>query len=192
MSYSTSVLKLYDPNGNNALIYNMFALRKEQFVDRFKWHIDHFGDIEVDQYDNPNSRYVVVHKGNQVFGCTRLLPTTNAVMTGYTYMIRDASHGKLAGLPSNLICDAPVDPNIWEATRFAVAGVPNSERNKILKLVCEGAVNFAKDHEIREILGLMSPFFLRWLPRNGFNAVPAGPTTKSGTDPICVIRHGIN
>jgi N-acyl-L-homoserine lactone synthetase len=193
MQFHSKIIQLFHPTKDQDLVYSMLALRKRLFVDQMGWELDDFGEIEVDQYDNPNSRYVVVYDDDRnVVGCTRLLPTTNKLMTGYSYMIRDASLGRLDGLPSELIEGAPISENVWEATRFAVEALPVRQRNEILTLVCQRAVEFAQGQGITEILGLMSPFFLRWLPKAGFPVSAAGPTVVSSGDPCCVIRYSIN
>ncbi|WP_052265139.1 acyl-homoserine-lactone synthase [Ruegeria sp. ANG-R] len=191
MKLESKILKIFDPQGDNDLLYQMFAMRKQLFVDHLKWDLDHFDEIEVDQYDNPHSRYVVVFdEQRKVVGCTRLMPTTSKLKYGFTYMIRDASLGMLDSIPTDLIEQAPVDDSVWEATRFAVStSLPNDKRNIVLTAVCEAAVNYARTQGVKEILGLMSPFFLRWLPRAGFDVSAAGPTISAGGDPCCVIRY---
>lgn len=190
MQLNSAVLRIYHPDTDHDLLYQMFAMRKRLFVDQLGWELDEFGDIEVDQYDNPHSRYVVVYdEQRQVVGCTRLMPTTSILRSGFSYMIRDASLGILDGLPKDIIETAPVDQKVWEATRFAVADLSTSDRNKVLTKVCEAAVQFARENGIKEILGLMSPFFLRWLPRVGFDVTAAGPTVSAGGSPCCVIRY---
>jgi len=190
MKLYSAVLKIYDPNTDHGMLHQMFAMRKRLFVDHMGWDLDEFGDIEVDQYDNPLSHYIVVYsEQRQVVGCTRLIPTTSQLKTGYSYMIRDAARGILDGLPKDVISDPPVRPDVWEATRFAVADLSIRDRNAVLKKVCEAAVDFARDNGIKEILGLMNPMFLRFLPKWGFDVSAAGPMVHAGDEPCCVIRY---
>lgn len=97
--------------------------RKSLFVDRHNWDVPHNHDVELDQYDRPDTVYVLAEDCGKLIGYARLLPTQSAVTLGtthFTYMVKDATDGLLPGIPDDILWNdsAPVSPNIWEMTRF--------------------------------------------------------------------------
>ncbi len=195
MELSSTILSIDNIHINGDLYQNMLQIRHRLFVKKMGWDLDTAAcsgdDIEFDQYDNPYAHYVIVHdQDRKVLGTTRLIKTSVNLKSGWSYMIRDASLGLLSGIPMELTNHAPKEDNIWEATRFAVnSELSITDRNNVLKRVCEAASDFIKTQNGVEILGLMSPFFLRWLPRNGFVVERGGPNIGDPQNPFCVIRY---
>ena len=104
--------------GNSFFEY--LALRKQFFVDQLGWDIPHDDDVEMDQYDNPKAYYSLALKDGKVVGGIRTMATT-AQWGSHTYMLRDAVDGKLIGIPEDILPEAQVTPNIWEATRIVIS-----------------------------------------------------------------------
>ncbi|MGE4611176.1 MAG: acyl-homoserine-lactone synthase [Paracoccaceae bacterium] len=104
------------------LVRNFLLLRKEVFVDKMDWRLFHAESMEFEQYDTLTSVYILAHEGVSVIGGARLVRTDQSQSFGkvvYSYMIRDAYLENLPGLPSEICAEEPpVDPNVWELTRF--------------------------------------------------------------------------
>lgn len=187
----TAVYSTVKNSPDTKKIEEIARIRKRLFVDKMGWKLNHHNGMELDQYDRPETIYIAVEKRGRIVGSTRLLQTTS-VKDGWSYMIRDAGLGKIPEIPDNLMFHPPVDLGIWEASRFTVdPDLASRDRNTILAEVCHGAVNFLNSVDAKHILGLMSPFFLRWLPRQGFDVEKAGPTLQSTGDPIGVIQYNL-
>lgn len=93
-------------------ILKMHRLRTQVFKHLMGWPVtiidDHF---EVDQFDAPNTVYLLVLNDNHdVVGCCRLLPSSGPTM------IRDIWPEYLQSI------DFPQQENVWELSRFAVHG----------------------------------------------------------------------
>jgi len=129
MSYITRVVT---PSSQISpfLMHRMFRLRHQVFYERLAWDVPSISGLERDHYDEAATRYVLAETPQgRLVGCTRLLPTTGP------YMLRDSFPQLLAGEP------APVDPCIWDASRFAVCspsakqGTPLSQHSPALVLI---------------------------------------------------------
>lgn len=83
--------------------------RHKVFVERLGWPLQTEGGVELDQFDRPDTVYVVAqNEDDHVFGCARLLPTTSA------YLLGEVFPQLLNGLPP------PCSSDVWELSRFAV------------------------------------------------------------------------
>ncbi len=76
------------------LFTNMLKARHRTFIEEMGWEIPSAGNMEFDQYDTAQSRWVCVHDGGRVLAGVRLTPTT-ASCGIYSYMVRDAQRGLL-------------------------------------------------------------------------------------------------
>lgn len=155
--------------------YEFLGLRKRFFVDQLGWDVPHDDDVEMDQYDNPKAYYSLVLKDGKVVGGMRAMATT-AQWGAHTYMLRDAVAGKLIGIPADIIPDAAVTPNVWEATRVVISDelTTHAERSECLSLTLNGVVDCAKSKGATEIIALCPPVFARTLRQLGFAASVIG------------------
>ncbi|MEL6682146.1 MAG: acyl-homoserine-lactone synthase [Pseudomonadota bacterium] len=151
--------------------YEFLGLRKRFFVDQLGWDIPHDDNVEMDQYDNPKAHYSLVLRDGKVIGGMRAMATT-AQWGSYTYMLRDAVDGKLIGIPADIIPEAEVTPNVWEATRVVISDEVNThaDRSECLSLILDGVVDQATQHGATEIIALCPPVFARTLRQLGYRA----------------------
>ncbi|WP_373636577.1 acyl-homoserine-lactone synthase [Yoonia sp. BS5-3] len=151
--------------------YEFLALRKRFFVDKLGWDVPHDDDVEMDQYDNPNAYYSLVLRDGKVIGGMRAMATT-AQWGSHTYMLRDAVDGKLIGIPADIIPQAEVTPNLWEATRVVISDevTTHADRSQCLSLILDGVVDQATTHGATEIIALCPPIFARTLRQLGYPA----------------------
>ena len=82
--------------------------RHRVFVERLGWQLQTEHGLEFDQFDRPDTVYVVACADNQrVIGCARLLPTL------HRYLLADVFPELLQGRA------APCSADVWELSRFA-------------------------------------------------------------------------
>ena len=100
--------------------------------------------MEWDQYDTALTRYVITHDHGRVLSASRLNPC-DFESAGHSYMIRDAVLGRLAGIPADILASPPVDPLIWEATRFTVdPGLPSDRKTEALEANARALAEIAR------------------------------------------------
>ncbi|MCW8345724.1 GNAT family N-acetyltransferase [Vibrio sp. ZSDZ65] len=85
----------------------MHQLRYQVFVERLQWSINTQDQLDIDEYDRPDSKYIIIEYENKVAACWRLLHTNSAYMLNNTF-------------PELLQGEVFNDKSIVELTRFAV------------------------------------------------------------------------
>lgn len=157
------------------LLVNYLEARKSIFIDQLHWHVPEQDGLEFDQYDTPFCRWVVLHEYGEILGGVRLLPTT-AKCGVYSYMLRDAQNGILVDIPTDvLFFDAPVEPRIWEASRFFITGsVPANRRIQLQSLLFQAMNRTAMQNGASQILGIVPEVWARWARRLDVGATPIG------------------
>lgn len=171
-----TTLSFGNMHNHGDLLVRLLKARKQSFIVDRKWNLPEAEDMEYDQYDNPASRWVAVHEDGQVLAGIRLTPTT-ARCGMYTYMIRDAQKGMLAGIPADLLdFEAPVDEKVWESSRvFVSKDIPAKDRQEVQRQLMMGLINAAKEQGAEKLLGMVPALWPRWIRRLGLHAEPAGP-----------------
>ena len=84
--------------------------RHRIFIEKLGWPLPVQNGMERDQFDRPDTIYVVARDySGEICGCARLLPTTQPYLLGEVF--------------PNLLCGQPVPSarNTWELSRFAAA-----------------------------------------------------------------------
>ncbi len=124
---------------------SMHRLRHRVFVERQKYNVPTYRNMEWDQFDTPAAVYLVWRdEEGEARAVTRLIPTT------LPYMIQELWADFVAGetLPS--------DERIWEATRFGIdRGLSPDKRREVLgELVC-GCLEYGMRNNIDEFLCVM-------------------------------------
>ncbi|KJZ20355.1 acyl-homoserine-lactone synthase [Loktanella sp. S4079] len=163
--------------------YEFLALRKRFFVDQLGWDIPHDAEVEMDQYDNPNAYYSLVLIDGKVVAGARAMSTT-AQWGSHTYMLRDAVAGKLIGIPSDIIPDAAVTPNLWECTRVVISDDIDTHagRSEALGLLTDGLVDEAKAKGATDMMALCPPSFARALRKLGYGCQLIGSPYVNSDD----------
>jgi N-acyl-L-homoserine lactone synthetase len=90
------------------LFTGMARYRHRVFVEALGWDLAVRDGLEFDQFDRPDTRYVVARDdGGAIAGVARLLPTTDR------YLLADVFPQLLGSTP------VPCCPFVWELSRFA-------------------------------------------------------------------------
>jgi N-acyl-L-homoserine lactone synthetase len=175
-SVRASTLSFLNMHQYGDLLVNFLRARKRTFVEQLGWNLPEVDGMEFDQYDTPFSRWVVIYEYGEVLGGIRLTPTT-ASCGIYSYMLRDAQRGLLAPIPSDvLFFKAPVDRQIWEASRLFISkDVPAQRRVDIQAMIMNQMADAAREQGASHVIGIVPAVWSRWLRRLDLDAVPVGP-----------------
>lgn len=175
----STTLSFQNMHEHGPLFVNLLKARRQSFIVKNQWALPESEGMEYDQYDNPASRWIAIHEGDKVIAGVRLTPTT-AKCGMYSYMIRDAQLGLLSSIPSNILnFEAPVDPDIWEASRiFVTIDVPARLRTQVHTMIMQGLIVSSAKEGAKTMLGLVPALWPRWIGRLGMKAEPAGPVLE--------------
>lgn len=179
--------------GKFFLVNDFLSLRKKVFVDKLGWTIDTYQDLEFDQYDTFQSKYVVATVDDAVVGGARLLCTSDVTPSGfgatpYTYMIKDAHDGVLDGLPHGLCYETPpVQSDIWEITRLC-------STSKVIstQAIMDECILALKTLGAKKALFICSPAGVRYAKRNGRIVYEIGPVHENEDCKFQAISFNIN
>lgn len=177
----TTTLSFGNMHVHGELFTDILRARRESFIVQRKWDLPEVDGMEFDQYDTPQSRWIAVHQFGEVLAGIRLTPTT-ARCGIYSYMIRDAQLGLLDTIPQNLLYEeAPVSPQVWEASRVFIAQhVPSEMRVGVQFNLMEQMVKTARDEGATEIIALCPRAWMRWMRRLGYATEHVGPCLDIG------------
>jgi N-acyl-L-homoserine lactone synthetase len=154
--------------------------RHKLFVTTLGWQLKTQNDMELDQFDRPDTVYVVAQDENgQVNGCARLLPTNRP------YLLGEVFPQLLNGLPP------PNTPDVWELSRFAAMDFNNQTSSALgqfssplaIQLLQE-SVTCASKHGAKRLITVSPIGVERLLRRAGFHAHRAGPPMIVDGHPI--------
>ena len=176
----TTTLSFSNLHNHGELFANLFRARKQSFIIQKSWDLPEADDMEFDQYDTPQSRWIAIHDNGIVLAGIRLTPTT-AKCGVYSYMIRDAQQGILGGtIPQNLLYDsAPVDGQTWECSRvFVCHNIPQMYRRKVHFQMVEAMTNSARELGATRLIALTGASWPRWYGRCGLEAHAIGPVMR--------------
>lgn len=162
----------FAPELENALA----AYRHKIFIERLGWQLPVENGMERDQFDHPDTLYVVSREANgAICGCARLLPTTEP------YLLSEVFPHLLAGAP------IPNTRDVWELSRFAAASIePNSmvDAARNTRNLLAAAVKSAAEQGAKRLITVSPLGIERLLHRMGVHAHRAGPPALADGKPI--------
>lgn len=169
-----------DPKALPTGVYSKIArYRHKVFVEQLGWELKTQDGSELDQFDRPDTVYVVAQDDEgHVSGCARLLPTTRP------YLLGEVFPQLLNGLPP------PCSPDVWELSRFAAVDLNNPtpalgqfSSPITIKLLHE-SIGCAVAHGAKRLITVSPIGVERLLGRYGFLAHRAGPPMVIDGHPI--------
>lgn len=162
----------FAPELENALA----AYRHKIFIERLGWQLPVENGTERDQFDHPDTLYVVSREANgAICGCARLLPTTEP------YLLSEVFPHLLAG------ASIPNTRDVWELSRFAAASIePNSmvDAARNTRNLLAAAVKSAAEQGAKRLITVSPLGIERLLHRMGVHAHRAGPPALADGKPI--------
>lgn len=150
------------------------AYRHKVFIEHLGWDLYAPDGLEQDQFDRPDTVYVVAcDDEGEVCGCARLLPTT------HPYLLSEVFPQLLNGAAP------PNSPEIWELSRFAAVDFNSPNQSPLRQMssditlaLLRSAVDCAAKHGAKRLI-TVSPLGIERLLRNtGFKAHRAGPPMR--------------
>lgn len=160
--------------------------RHTVFIERLGWRLETPDGFECDQFDRPDTVYVVAQdEGGQISGCARLLPTTRP------YLLGEVFPQLMNGL------SPPNSPDVWELSRFAAvdlnggaASAGSQFSSSIAAKLLRESVACAAAHGAKRLISVSPVGVERLIQRAGFRAHRAGPPLIVDGHPIfaCLIE----
>ena len=155
-----------------AVLAAMFEARKRVFVDLLGWDVPVLaGRFEVDQFDDPHARYLVLTDSNgRHLGSARLLDTTRPHILGELY-------------PELCEDEVPSGPGIAEITRFCLdRRLRARERLMVRNQLVSALVDHALAAGIQRYTGVAEMAWLQQILSFGWVCRPLGlPQAIDGT-----------
>ncbi|WP_334187318.1 acyl-homoserine-lactone synthase [Noviherbaspirillum sp.] len=150
--------------------------RHKIFIERLGWSLPVDEGLERDQFDHPETIYVVTRESDgAICGCARLLPTTEP------YLLSEVFRHLMDGKP------IPRSRDVWELSRFAAASVnPDSTIDTALntRALLAEAVRTAAGQGAKRLITVSPLGIERLLQRMGVHAHRAGPPMFAEGKPI--------
>jgi acyl homoserine lactone synthase len=154
--------------------------RHKVFIEQLGWDLHTQNGLELDQFDRPDTVYVVAQdEEDNITGCARLLPTT------HPYLLGDIFPQLLNGLTP------PSTPDVWELSRFAAVDFSNQNASPLSQFSSDVAVGLLREsiacaarHGAKRIITVSPLGVERLLRKAGFHAHRAGP-------PMVIDGHAI-
>ncbi|WP_448659184.1 acyl-homoserine-lactone synthase [Sphingomonas sp. CJ99] len=153
-----------DPDADHDVLRAMFAARKQVFVDLLKWDVPVLaGTYEVDQFDTPGARYLVIadDQGGHL-ASARLLPTTAPHLLGDRF--------------PDLCEDAvPTGQSIFEITRFCLdRSLTSRERRALRDALVVALVDHATANAITRYTAIAGIAWFQQILAFGWRCRPLG------------------
>lgn len=154
--------------------------RHRVFVEKLGWNLSCQGQMEFDQFDRPDTFYLVARRDDgEVVGTARLLPTHRP------YLLAEVFPELLGGLP------APNSSDIWELSRFAAldfesgrTGAGSQLSSPIAIELLKASLDTAAAHGVQRLITVSPLGVERLLRRAGFLAHRAAPPLVVDGEPI--------
>lgn len=153
--------------------------RHKIFVEQLGWELRTRDGEELDQFDRPDTVYVVAQDDQgHVSGCARLLPTTRP------YLLGEVFPQLLNGLLP------PNSPDVWELSRFAAVDLNNQVStqgqfsSQIAIELLQESIACAAAHGAKRLITVSPIGVERLLRRAGFHMHRAGPPMIIDGHPI--------
>ena len=169
------------PSGLPQGLYPKLAnYRYQVFVERLGWQLPVQDGVETDQFDGPESVYVVAEElDGEISGCARLLPTDGP------YLLSSVFPQLLNGTPP------PCDPTIWELSRFSAVHLTRRTKtsladfpNSSAALLMREAMACAVAHGARRLVTVTVLAMERLIRRLGIHSHRMGPPCIIDGEPI--------
>ena len=154
--------------------------RHKVFIEMLGWELETRNGEELDQFDRPDTLYVVSQDDDgNVNGCARLLPTSQPYLLGEIFP--QLMNG--AGVPCS--------DDVWELSRFAAVDFNSRTTSALSQFSSEVAVEllkesiaFAAANGAKRLITVSPIGIERLLRRAGFRAHRAGPPMIIDGHPI--------
>ncbi len=162
--------------------------RQQVFVERLGWELQTSQGMEADQFDRPDTVYVVAQNDqHEIIGCARLLSTHRP------YLLGEIFPQLLNGLP------VPCSADVWELSRFAAGRLDDAKekagsrsllnpmRSPIAEPLLRESIRCAAAHGAKHLITVSPLGVERLLRRVGIGARRAGPPVLVDGSPVIAV-----
>lgn len=162
-------------------VEQMHRLRKQVFIDFYKWELTHQDGLEMDQFDTPEALYLFDHdpETGTLVSSLRLLPTTGQHMmkTLFSHLCAD---------------DYPRGPHVFEVSRLLYNPVlQNADEATMLRArrrFALAVLEFCRHWNIQELVFVTHPKFLARLVHYNWDLRPLGLPVPDGNQQVAAMR----
>ena len=143
-------------------------LRYKMFVERQKWSVPSYRQIEYDEFDTPAATYILtVDEQHRTLGSVRLIPTTRPYMVESLW-------------PNLMNTELPHCASVWEASRFGCdRDLDAASRRCVVAQLILGCQEFGIATRISQYLGVMPVRIFKYvIAANGCPVIQTGPTLR--------------
>ena len=155
-------------NLSEEVFVGLARYRHKVFVETLGWDLATQAGLELDQFDRPDTVYVVAREEGRYVGVARLLPTVRPYLLGEVFpqLMGDA-------LP-------PSSPDVWELSRFAAIDFhSNALPGQFWSPTTIGLLHAVKScalrHQASRLIAVTTVSVERLLRKTGFLVHRAGP-----------------
>lgn len=158
---------------------DFLKLRKRHFVDQLCWQIPHNREVEFDQYDRPESYYIIVKKNDIVVGGARAMKL-DATWGHQKTMLLDAVDGVIPGMRLDLTIESHEKNTLWEGTRLVISNdLSGEDKKECMKLIVRQLLHVVKREGGSGLVTVSPPVLQRYMRHFGFYV------TCLGSDFLC-------
>lgn len=139
--------------------------RHQVFIEKLGWDVvstSKVRDQEFDQFDHPQTRYIVAMGRQGICGCARLLPTTDA------YLLKEVFAYLCSETP-------PSDPSVWELSRYAASAADDPQ---LAMKIFWSSLQCAWYLGASSVVAVTTTAMERYFVRNGVILQRLGPPQK--------------
>lgn len=162
-------------------VEQMHRLRKQVFIDFYKWDLMHENGLEIDQFDHAEALYLFDQDPatGTLISSMRLLPTTGPHMM-------DALFSHLCA------ADYPRGPNVYEVSRLlynpVLQAADDATVSRARRRFALGVLEFCQHWGIQELVFVTHAKFLARLVSYDWDIRPLGLPTADGTRQVAAMR----
>ncbi len=160
-----------------AIVTNLQRLRKRLFIDHAGWALQTSGDLEIDQFDQPETSHCALYVDGALVGGFRAIRTDSPYL-GETVFPQLAS-----------LREYPRRRDAWEITRFGI--LPEYASDSLARLNYGLMFLFAKTRQATSLVAVADLAYERYLRAIGIRTRRYGPPRvigkdRLGRDHLCV------
>lgn len=166
-------------------VEQIHRLRKQVFIDFFKWNLTDQNGLEIDQFDTPDAYYLFDQDPDTgtVISSMRLLPTTRPHM--------------MENLFSHMCAvDWPRGPHVFEVSRLLYNPILQAADDSVMlrarRRFALGLLEFCKLWGINELVFVTHAKFLARLVHYNWDMRPLGLPTLDGDQQVAAMRLSLH
>ncbi|MDW8845615.1 acyl-homoserine-lactone synthase [Erwinia sp. MMLR14_017] len=156
----------------------IFKLRKRVFKDRLQWAVNCTGEMERDEFDNANAKYIYGVKDEKIICGSRVIAMKNENMLANTF----SSFFNKVEIPEG---------NYIESTRFFVdkqgAKFLAGHRFPVTKVLFMALISYARQHQYDGVIAVTSHPMMQIIKSSGWNITLLETGQSEKDEPVYLV-----